>query len=100
MNLKDLSTEEIKEIMTKLLYKTEPSKEIVDKNIKFRKVYVYNGKYCINYDDGFDYKICSIDNLNASISSESINDNVWLTQYYLKLLNETFQKKTQQAASI
>ena len=93
MTLKDLTTEEIKDIIKQLLYKVETSKEVVDKNIKYRKVYMYKGKFCLNYYDGFDYKICTIDNLNADISSESLMDNIWLTEYYKELLEEIFKEK-------
>ncbi|MBQ9795930.1 MAG: hypothetical protein IJW36_03135 [Clostridia bacterium] len=98
MTLKDLTTEEIKEILTKLLYRTEPSKEVVDRHIMYRRVYQFNGKYCINYEDGFDYKVCSIDNINAHITSESLNDNILLTEYYHEILKEVYAKKEAELA--
>lgn len=95
MRLEELSNEEIKDIMKKLILKVEANEEVVEKGLMHRKVYKYNRKYCINFYNGFDYMICSIDNINADISSESLNDNLELTKYYHQLLQEAFEKKVQ-----
>lgn len=86
MKLDGLSTEEIKEIMKQLLYRVEADHSVVDRGLKHRKVYKFNSKYCVNFYNGYEYKICSIDDHNADISSESLNDNVELTKYYKQLL--------------
>lgn len=92
MDLRDLSYDTRKDIIKKLLYKVEINKDFVDKELKHRKVYKYNGKYCLNFYNGYEYKIVSIDNYNADISSESILDNVELTKYYQQILAEELSK--------
>lgn len=97
MNFKDLSIEEIKEeVIKKLLYKIEWDKTLVDRQIKYCEVYKYNGTYCLNFFNGYEHKVVSVDGKKAFISSESLKENEELTKYYHTLLKSVLFKKAQE----
>ena len=97
MNFNDLTIEEIKEeIIKKLLYKTEFNKEIVDRQIKYCEIYKYHGTYCLNFFNGYEHKVVSVDNKKAFISSESLQENDDLTKFYRSLLKTVLYKKAQE----
>lgn len=96
MVLDNLTEDEIKSILTKLLVKVEGHKEEVEKYLRTSKVYRYQGAYCINFYNGYESKVCAIDARKAYVSSESINDNIALTEYYHEILNNVLRKHDEQ----
>ena len=86
MKLDQLSTEEIKDIMKQLLYKVEADESLVDKHILHRNVQRQQDSYIINFYNGYEHKVCVIDDNKANISSESHLENLELTKFYKSLL--------------
>lgn len=97
MNLKDLTKEEIKEeIIKKILYKIEADKAMVDRQIKYCEVYKHNGCFCLNFYNGFEFKVVSINQASVVVSSESLETNINLSKYYQKVLSSALYKKAQE----
>ena len=98
MKLDALTTEEIREIMKQLLYKVEADKSVVDKHIQHRNIHRYNETYLMNFYNGYEYKICSIDENKVDISSESFITNLELTKFYKPLLESILSAKENELA--
>ena len=95
MKLSELSKEEIKDILKELIVVVEGDKDQVEKFLRFRDIYIFDGKHCINYYNGYEHKACMINERSAQITSESIEGNKELTKIYKDILTSVLQDKYQ-----
>lgn len=93
MKLDNLAEEEIKEVFSKILYKIEINKDVVEKSLKYCPIYKSGLNYCIEFYNGFEHKLCCINDRKVYVSSESLEGNKYLTTYLKSVLQEIAEQK-------
>ena len=85
-----LSDNKKRDIFTKLLKHVEEDKIAVEKSVKFREIHTTKNGYFMYYSNGFESKVVEIDDLIATISSESTTDNLEITRIYQNEMLKVF----------
>ena len=93
MKLDILTEEEIKELFSKILNKIENDKKVIENSLKYCTIYRSNLGYCIEFYNGFEHKMCCISDGKVYVSSESEEDNKFLTSYLKSCLQEIAEQK-------
>ncbi|MBQ8615712.1 MAG: hypothetical protein IJ415_04025 [Clostridia bacterium] len=96
MRLNDLTEDEIEEVFRRILKKVETNDDVVEKSLKYCFIYKDNGRYCMDFYNGFEHKLCSISDRSVYVSSESDKENRILTAYLKDIIQEVVENKHNQ----
>ena len=93
MKLDNFTEEEIRSLFYKILCKIETDKSIVQNSLKYNPILKIGGSYCFEYYNGFEHKMCCIQDRKVLVSSESEEDNKYLTNYLKSVVQEIAEQK-------
>ena len=88
-----LSENKKREIFKKLLMMVETNKRLVEKCTSINKIHATGKSFFMNFATDFEMKTVEIDDVKATISSESDVDNDYITMAYQEEMGEIFQTK-------
>ena len=88
-----LSDDKKRYIFATLLKCVEKDKLAVEKSVKCRDVHETSKGCFMYYSNGFEAKVVEIDDARASISSESLKDNLEITKIYQNEMLKIFKSK-------
>ena len=93
MSLRNLTEEDIKEVFRKVLTKVDNNVKEIDKCLKVQDIVKTKDGYCFGYYNGFEHKVCVINDNNVYVSSETDEDNKYLTKYLKQAIQEVLENK-------
>ena len=88
-----LSENKKREIFKKLLMMVEADQRLVEKCASINKIHATGKSFFMNFANDFEMKTVEIDDVKATISSESNADNDYITMAYQEEMGEIFQTK-------
>ena len=88
-----LSENKKREIFKKLLMMVEADQRLVEKCANINRIHNNGNSFFMNFATDFEMKTVEIDDVKATISSESDVDNKYITLVYQEEMGEIFQTK-------
>ena len=88
-----LGVDKKRKIFATLISCVEADKENAKKSAKYRDIYETKHGFFMNYSNGFESKVVEIDDLIATVSSETQKDNLAITRVYQYEMLKIFKTK-------